>query len=94
MRVTIHAAQRFVERVLKLHSFSSKEIDCAKTYLEMLTKDIVPNSYAKRFVLPGFESYSCVCYENTIVTVIPKDKKIMKPYSKKYQYSPLEEYAA
>jgi|JTFP01.1.fsa_nt_gb hypothetical protein len=94
MRVTIHAAQRFVERVLKLHSFSSKEIARAKTYLEMLTKDIVPNSYAKRFVLPGFESYFCVCYENAIVTVIPKDKKIMKPHSKKYQYSPLEECAA
>lgn len=94
MRVTFHAAQRFVERVLKMNYFSNEEIARAKTYLEMLTKDIVPSSYAKRFVLPGFESYSCIYYENTIVTVIPKDKKIMKSHNKKYQYLSLEEYAA
>jgi hypothetical protein len=94
MRVTFHAAQRFVERVLKMHSFSGEEISRAKRYLEMLTKDIVPNSYAKRFVLPGFENYSCVCNENTIITVIPKDKKVMKPNNKKFQYLSLEDYAA
>lgn len=94
MRVTFHAAQRFVERVLKMHSFSGEEISRAKKYLEMLTKDIVPNSYAKRFVLPGFENYSCVCSENTIITVIPKDKKVMKPRNRKFQYLSLEDYAA
>lgn len=54
MKITYHAAERFIERVLEKKSFTQEELYQAKEYLEALTRDIVISSYSKRFVLPGY----------------------------------------
>jgi hypothetical protein len=82
MKITFHAAQRFIERVLKKEQFSRVELAQARDYLESLTKDVVLSSYCARFALPEFRRFSCVCQENTLVTIIPKDKKVLKSISK------------
>ncbi len=93
MRITFHAAQRFVQRVLKRQEVSSTELFWAKGYLEALTRDIILSSYSGRFALPGFGRFSCVCQENTLITIIPKDKKVLKHISKSRRMS-REAYAA
>jgi hypothetical protein len=74
MRVSVHAAQRFLERVMKKSTYTSTEIDFAIRYLEKLIQDIVVTSYAKPFVIPGFENYKAIYRENTLITIVPKEK--------------------
>jgi hypothetical protein len=93
MKVTYHAAERFIERVLDKKSFSRKELLDAKAYLEKLTQDVVISSYRRNFVLPGFSKFACVYQEDTLITIIPKDKKVLKPCNKKYEYK-RESYAS
>ncbi len=92
MQVTYHATERFIERVLDKKSFSNKELLEAKAYLEILTKDIIISSYRRKFALPGFEKFSCVYQENALITIVPKDKKVLKPCNKKYEH--IKEYYA
>lgn len=93
MRVTYHAAQRFIERVLDKKSFSRKDMQEAKAFLENLTQNIVISSYRKNFVLPGFSKFACVYQEDALLTIIPKNKKILKPCNKRYEYKK-ESYAS
>jgi len=72
MRVSVHAAQRFLERVMKKSTYTSKDVGFTLRFLEKLLQDIVPTSYAKRFVIPGFENYRAIYRENTVITIIPK----------------------
>ena len=77
MIITLHAAQRFLERVIKKTEFTSKDLELAKAYLSKVFQNVVPTSVAKRFALPGFESQFCVVYKNnTIITIIPKRDQI------------------
>jgi hypothetical protein len=94
MQVTYHAAERFIERVLDKKSFSKKELLDAKAYLELLTKDVVISSYKTRFVLPGFKKFLCIYQENALITIIPKDTKILKPSNKRYEYTREHNYAS
>ena len=75
MIITLHAAQRFLERVIKKTEFTSKDLEFAKAYLEKALKNVVPNSVAKSFALPGFENQFYVVHKhNAIITIIPKDR--------------------
>ena len=79
MKVTYHAAQRFLERVIKRTDFSKYEVHRTVEYLEYLLKDIVVTSYAKPFALPGYQKLFYVVHqENCAITIIPKDKKEFK----------------
>jgi hypothetical protein len=75
MKVTYHAAQRFLERVVHKSEFTKKEVQTTIDYLTNIFKDVVVNSYSKPFALPGFEKqYYVVHRDNSILTIIPKDE--------------------
>ena len=75
MKVSVHAGERFLQRVMKKSQYTSMDIDFSIRYLEKLFKDIVPNSYARPFIIPGFENYRAIYRENTVITIIPKGEK-------------------
>lgn len=85
MKVTYHAAQRFLERVVKKSDFSKYEVHRTVEYLERSFQDVVVNSFKEFFPLPGFENrFYVVAQENCAVTIIPKDKKIFKSRPRHY----------
>ncbi|WP_457749962.1 hypothetical protein [Sulfurimonas sp.] len=74
MKVSAHAAQRFLERVMNKSTYTCLDVDFSIRYLEKLLQDIIPTSYAKTFVIPGFENYRVIYRNNTVVTIIQKGK--------------------
>ena len=72
MIVSTHAAKRFLERVMCKTTYTCIDVDFALRYLEKILIDTVPTSYAKPFVLPGFENFKAIYRDNTIITIIPK----------------------
>jgi hypothetical protein len=76
MKVTYHAAQRFLERVIKKTEFTKDEVHKTVKYLEKALKDVMVYSYKDFLPLPGFENEFCiVAQEHNAITIIPKDKK-------------------
>ena len=79
MKVTYHAAQRFLERVIQKSDFSKYEVHRTVKYLEKSLKDVIVNNYKDFFPLPGFENkFYVIAQENSAITIIPKDKKEFK----------------
>jgi hypothetical protein len=78
MKVSIHAGERFLERVMSKQSYTCFDINRAIEYLEILLKDVVPNSRSMYFVLPGFENFKVVYKEGNVVTIIPKGDKYVR----------------
>ncbi len=72
MKVSAHAAQRFLERVMGKSTYTCIDVDFAIRYLEKILSTVVPNSNNKHFVIPGFENFKVVHRENTAITIIPK----------------------
>ena len=73
MIITLHAAQRFLERVIGKAEITEKDLELAKAYLTKVFKNVVPSSVAKSFALPGFENQFYVIHNhNAIITIIPK----------------------
>ncbi|NCD11094.1 MAG: hypothetical protein EOL93_00960 [Epsilonproteobacteria bacterium] len=79
MKVTLHASERFLQRVMNKTSFSVQDILRTKEYLENLVGNLVVGSYRKHVVIPNHQRFFGVYQENTLITVIPKDKKYMAP---------------
>jgi len=73
MRVTQHAAKRFLQRVMKMERFNKQDMYRAYRFLEKETRDIVTQGYRDGFRLPSFEAYRAVVIENTLVTILPKE---------------------
>lgn len=73
MKISIHAAERFLERVMAKKSYNCFDTAFAMEYLEKLFKDVVVNSKVRYFVVPGFEHYRAVYKDDTIITIIPKE---------------------
>ncbi len=74
MKITVHAAKRFLERVMNKSTYTCIDVDFTIRYLDKILVDIVPTSYAKPFVIPGFENYKAIYRDNTIITIISKGK--------------------
>jgi len=72
MKITYHAAQRFLERVMSRVKYTHQDVEFAMRYLEKLLKNVVIGNRVKHFVLPGFEDYKVVYRENVVVTIVPK----------------------
>ena len=73
MTITLHAAQRFVERVIGKAEYTKQDLQLAIKYLDKTLKNVVPNSVARSFALPGFENKFYVIHNhNAIITIIPK----------------------
>lgn len=78
MKVSVHAGERFLQRVMNKSKYTLVDIDFAIRYLEKVFKDIVPNSYARPFIIPGFENYRAIYRGNTVITIIPKGDNYAK----------------
>ena len=71
MKITYHAGQRFLQRVLKFTSYSQIQINNAMKLLELDLFNIERRN-KHRVILPSFPDFYGVFVENTLVTVIPK----------------------
>ena len=74
MKVTYHATQRFLERVLNKNKYTKNEFYETKKQLEKLFLHMIPGSYARPFSLPGYKGFRVVHQENCVITIIPKNK--------------------
>ena len=75
MRITIHAAQRFLERVMSKETYSYLDVDFAMRFLTKLLSDVVPTGSATSFALPSFEDYKVIYKEGSVITIIPKGER-------------------
>lgn len=75
MKISVHAAERFLQRVMNKTSYTFHDVMFTIKYLEKLLADVVPNSANKHFVLPEFQQYKAIYRENTILTIVPKGER-------------------
>ena len=72
MKVSIHAGQRFLERVMTKKTYTCFDVNFAIEYLEKVLSDVVPSSRSTQFALPGFEDFRVIYREGSVITIIPK----------------------
>jgi len=73
MKITNHAAERFLERVIGQMQYTWGDVVKTKLYLKRVLANVVVRSTYKHFPLPGFENMFYVVYkDNAIITIIPK----------------------
>lgn len=75
MRITTHAAQRFLERVMSKSTYTCIDVDFAIRFLEKVLQDVVPTGSATSFALPSFENYKVIYKEGAVITIIPKGEQ-------------------
>ena len=87
MKVTIHAAKRYLERVLKKDSYSKKELYETFVYIKNPFKDIVTTTYKGFCPLPDNPNFVIAFEENRANTILPKEylKEYVKA-KKSYKY--------
>jgi hypothetical protein len=78
MKITYHAAQRFLQRVMNKVDYEKSDVFFAKEFLKKLLCDVIPTGKTKYFVLPGFENFRVVYKEGSIITIIPKGDHYVK----------------
>jgi hypothetical protein len=70
MKVTYHAAERFLQRVFQWSRYTKKQVELAK---KLIAKDIKHlKTHRTHFILPSFPDFVGVSVEGTVVTIIPK----------------------
>ncbi len=74
MKVTTHATQRFLERVLHKVRYSHDEFLAARQELEEIFRSVIPGSYGRPFALPRYKGYRVIHRDNTILTIIEKNR--------------------
>jgi len=85
MRVTRHAAQRFLERVMKKENYSIHDIDYALRYLHHQLAKVIPTSYARPIALPEHKGFKVIHQDGTALSIVPsKWVKYNKPPHRKY----------
>ena len=72
MKITLHAGQRFLERVMNKTTYDCFEVNRAIEYLEKLLSDVVPTGKSTRFVLPYFEDFQVIYTDGSVITILPK----------------------
>ena len=72
MKVSVHAGQRFLERVMSKATYTCFDVNFAIEYLEKLLIDVVPTGRSTQFVLPSFENFKVVYREGNVITIVPK----------------------
>ena len=75
IKITHHAAVRFLQRVMNKKKFSKKDLFLAYSFLESETKYIATKGYRDYFRLPSFSNYRAIVVENQLVTILPKEYK-------------------
>jgi hypothetical protein len=72
MNVTLHAAERFLQRVMQHTDFSNEDLLATHRYLLRIFTNVVPRSSARPFVFPEFEKFLVIHRDYTVITIIPK----------------------
>ena len=72
MKVSIHAGERFLQRVMAKATYTCFDINFAIEYLEKLLRDVVPTGKSTQFAIPGFENFKAVYSNGKVVTIVPK----------------------
>lgn len=72
MKISVHAAERFLQRVMNKTSYTFYDVMFTIRYLEKALAHVVPNSSNKHFVLPEFQEFKAIYRQNTILTIVPK----------------------
>jgi len=72
MKITTHAAQRFLERVMSKETYTCFDIDFTIRFLEKTLRDVVPTGSVTSFALPNFEKYKVIYKDGSVITIIPK----------------------
>ena len=75
MRITTHAAKRFLERVMSKETYDCIDLDFTIKFLEKLLSDVVPTGSATSFALPSFEHYKVIYKDGSVITIIPKGER-------------------
>lgn len=75
MKITYHAVERFLQRVMNIKHITKQDIQKAYIFLEKETKNIVVNGYKNYFALPSFKNYKAVVIDGSIVTILPRQYK-------------------
>ena len=73
MKVTIHAAERLLQRVFGMRKYTRRDIQRARKLLEREVKDIMVVGVKRIIPLPSFDNAVAVYHDNAIVTIYPKD---------------------
>jgi hypothetical protein len=72
MKITHHAAKRFLERVIGMKQYGREELRKAYRFLKRETDGIQIRKCREHLVLPSFKEYQAIVVENTLVTIVPK----------------------
>ena len=73
MKVSYHAVQRFLKRVIKKVDVTKYEVHRTVEYLERVLAEVSLTSYSKPFALPGFENhFQVINRDNVAITIISK----------------------
>jgi hypothetical protein len=87
MKITHHAAQRFLERVLDREDYTPFDIHYAQRYLSYQLARVSPANYARPFGLPGHKGYKVIHMGDIVVSIVPRDwveaNKPLKRYNRK-----------
>jgi hypothetical protein len=77
MRVTYHAGERLLQRVFQFTTYTKKQIYDA---IHLIERDIRDIQYIGRryLLLPSFPGFYAVVNGDTLVTIVPKNKKSYK----------------
>ncbi len=74
MYISIHAARKFLKRVIVKESYTCFKVDFAIKFLQKLLQGMVSTGVDVHFVISRFKNYKAVYYQNTIVTIISKER--------------------
>lgn len=72
MRVSQHAIQRFLERVMNIKDFTDDDFTKTKKYLSRVFENIIPGSYSRPFSLPECKNFKVIHRNNVVITIIQK----------------------
>ncbi len=78
MIATIHACQRFLERVILMKEYNRDDIKRARAFLENDFKDFKNLHVHMQMVLPSFPTMIAVIDDEVIVTIKPKRPSLQK----------------
>gem|GEM_PF-1595097 len=71
LRITYHAAERFLQRVFQLKDYTKDHILRAKKLIEKDVANLQLRNF-KRFPLPSFPQFYGVVVNGSLVTIVPK----------------------
>jgi len=72
MKVSVHAGEKFLQRVMSKATYTCFDVNFAIEYLEKVLRDVVPTSCSTQFALPGFENFKVIYREGSVITIIAK----------------------